>query len=130
MSLADTDAPKYRRLDLDKFVQQQDAGRQNIPVTNDVAAPVSRSWTRWHVTLPTTLALMIMFLIGIFEILVAASMGVRVLRFTMVSWLAYALGGTIVVLLSVLVGFVAYQRMGALREFFSGRRPTLTSLVK
>ncbi len=126
MSLADTDAPKYKRLDLDKFVQQRDAGRQNMSaIEYDVAAPVSSSWNRWHVVLPRTLALAIMLFIGIFEILVAIAMGVRVLRFLMVSWLAYALGGVIVVLLSFLTGFAAYQRSSKLRELISRRKITL-----
>lgn len=113
---ADTDLLKYDRFDLDKFVEQQELSKQGGlhrggGQQRQTAAPVSSSWTTWHVQFPSRLALVTMLVIFIYEVLVTVSMFVRTLRFQMVNWLAWVMLGIIGVLLGILGAIVAYHKL-------------------
>lgn len=68
-----------------------------------------------------------MTFIFVFEVLVGVSMGVRVLRFVMVSWLAWLLLAINVFLLAVLGAVVAYHKMNC-EAFRSVRKAVGTAI--
>jgi hypothetical protein len=107
---------KYEKVDVEKFVAEQDATGGLRKGTGAAAygagqMPVSDSWLTWNVKLPSRVALVSMACIFIYEVLVGVSMGVRVLRFVMVSWLAWFLLAINVILLLILGCIVAYHKI-------------------
>ena len=111
---------KYEQLDVDKYVDQQEAagggrGAAGAAGFGSSLQPVSSSWLTWHVKLPSRVALLTMACIFIYEVLVGVSMGVRVLRFVMVSWLAWVLLAVNGFLLLLLGGIVLYHKVDCSR---------------
>jgi hypothetical protein len=112
----DSQLVKYDQLDVDKFVDQQEAvgggrGASGAAAFGSSLQPVSSSWLTWHVKLPSRVAILTMGCIFIYEVLVGVSMGVRVLRFVMVSWLAWVLLAINGALLLFLAGIVMYHKL-------------------
>ena len=113
----DSELVKYDQVDIDRYVDQEDAGARTGNATGGAAAfgrglqPVSQSWLTWNVRLPSRLALLTMACIFVYEVLVAVSMGVRPLRYVMVKWLAWLLLGVNVLLLLILGAIIAYHKV-------------------
>lgn len=92
---------RFDKLDVDKFVRQQEAQGRGAP--EGTAPPVSSSWLSLHVNLPSHLATLSMASILIFEVLVGVSMGVRSVRYVMAQWLMWLL---LALNMGLLVGLV------------------------
>ncbi len=125
----DSELMRHQRIDVDKLVDRQEAiGGAPAGGAGARQEPVSSSWLTWHVKLPSRVALLTMACIFVYEVLVGVSMGVRVVRFVMVSWLGWLLLAVNVGLLLLLGGIVLYHKVdwGALRY----RRSTETAESK
>jgi hypothetical protein len=103
----DEDLLKYDRLDVERYADKQEAyGGATSAASAHHSAPVASSWLRLYVQLPNRLAATTIACIFIYEVLVAVSMGVRVLRYVMVNWLMYlllAVNGGLLLSLGLLV---------------------------
>ena len=90
-----------------------------------LAAPTNSNWYDKNVALPQRMALVTMFCILSYEVLVFASMGVRKLRWIMVNWLMYVLIALNVAMMLCLAGFVYVRRkdygVTALTDLATGR---------
>lgn len=120
---------KYNRFDYDKYAERAEvqlqgrsiAGGSEEAARRQAVEPVASSYVRWNVLLPGRLALTAMACILIYEILVGVAMGVRKLRYVMVTWLMHVLLAVNVLLLVTLAAVVVVKkydiRLGAAWTF-------------